>query len=91
MRAPIKKSLKATNVGIKRFIYNEKSKTNLPRSVYQSHIHVTDSFSSVFKKKNNIEHAFERVYIFILLLTPACMDHGGLGNSKGGREENRGS
>lgn len=51
MRAPIKKSLKATNVGIKRFIYNEKSKTNLPRSVYQSHIHVTDSFSSVFKKK----------------------------------------
>lgn len=60
MRAPIKKSLKATNVGINRFIYNEKSRTNLPRSVYQSHIHVTcdihvtDSFSSVFKKTTTL-------------------------------------
>lgn len=55
----------------------------------QSHTHVTDSFSSVHTHKN-IDHAFERVYIFILLLAPVCMDHGDLGNSEWGREETHG-
>lgn len=42
MRAPIKKSLKATNVGINRFIYNEKSKTTCPEvcisHTFMSHV-----------------------------------------------------